>query len=96
MEAGAREAAKRSNTERRGKDAGTETRKGGRSSETPAGRPDSDKETVPVKPFLAATEMREVCVVPCTTERDAGSAEREKSGFTGEVMSREAVAVIPE
>jgi hypothetical protein len=47
---------------------------------TPAGSPDADKLTLPVKPFSGATEMVLPPLAPCTSDKVFGEAEREKLG----------------
>jgi hypothetical protein len=49
----------------------------------PAGNPLTLSDTVPAKPAPAATVAVNVVPPPCTTVREAGDAEREKSGGTG-------------
>lgn len=46
---------------------------------TPAGNPEADRVTLPVKPFRSATEMVLVPVPPCATETLVGDADRLKS-----------------
>lgn len=50
---------------------------------TPAGRPEADKLTEPVKPFSGLTVMVLVPLFPWTTLRLLGDAESEKSGVAG-------------
>lgn len=48
---------------------------------TPAGWPLAVNETVELKPSRAETAMVEVPVLPCSTETEAGAAERLKVGL---------------
>ena len=47
---------------------------------TPLGRPEADRETLPVKPLSAATVMVLVPLAPCVMVRLLGNAERLKFG----------------
>ena len=47
---------------------------------TPAGNPDADKLTLPLKPLLGLTVMVLLAVLPCVTETLAGDAESVKFG----------------
>jgi hypothetical protein len=47
---------------------------------TPAGKPEADKLTLPVKPAIGVMEMVLLPLVPCVTVKLAGEAESEKSG----------------
>jgi hypothetical protein len=47
---------------------------------TPAGRPDADKLTLPLKPFCGVTVMVLVPLAPCTIVKLLGDVEREKFG----------------
>jgi hypothetical protein len=58
---------------------------------TPAGSPEADKLTLPVKPLTGVTEMVLVPLAPCTMDRVFGEAEREKLGTTAAVTVRETV-----
>ena len=51
---------------------------------TPAGKPDADRLTLPLKPFCGATVMVVEPVAPCTTVKLLGDADRAKLpwGFT--------------
>ena len=48
---------------------------------TPAGKPLAASDTVPLKPFTGWTVIVLLPVPPCATERVAGFAVKEKSGF---------------
>jgi hypothetical protein len=61
---------------------------------TPAGKPEADKLTLPVKPFCGATVTVLVPLAPCMMLRLLGVAESEKlGGNTGAVTVRETVVV---
>src|SRR5262249_39606377 len=60
---------------------------------TPAGRPDADKVTLPVKPFRLLTVIVLLPVPPCVTATLAGEAESEKSGCAGAFTVSETVVV---
>lgn len=47
---------------------------------TPAGKPEAERVTLPVKPPRSVTEIVLVPLDPCATERLAGDAARLKSG----------------
>ena len=47
---------------------------------TPLGRPETDRATLPLKPFSGATVMVLVPLAPCVTVRLLGIAERLKFG----------------
>jgi hypothetical protein len=47
---------------------------------TPAGNPDADKLTLPLKPLVGLTVMVVLPLLPCVTERLVGEAESVKSG----------------
>jgi hypothetical protein len=63
---------------------------------TPLGKAeaDTDKLTPPVKPFTGVTEVVLEPLAPCTTDKLAGEAEREKSGTGAAVTVRESVVVL--
>ena len=50
---------------------------------TPAGSPDADKATLPLKPLTGFTVMVLVALLPCLTVKLAGEAESEKFGCAG-------------
>ena len=50
---------------------------------TPAGRPEADRLTLPLKPFCGVTEMVLVPLAPCVMVKLFGEAEREKFGAGG-------------
>ena len=56
---------------------------------TPVGRPDTDKLTLPPKPFAAATLIRLVPAVPCARLKLLGDAERPKVGTAITVTDRD-------
>src|SRR5262252_4715508 len=54
---------------------------------TPAGKPLAVSETLPLKPFSRLTVIVLLPVPPCFTERVAGFAVKEKSGFVPVTVS---------
>lgn len=60
---------------------------------TPAGRPEADRVTLPVKPFTLLTVIVLLPVPPWVTATLAGEAESEKSGCAGAVTVSETVVV---
>jgi hypothetical protein len=60
---------------------------------TPEGWPLAASETAELKPPVTALVIVEVPELPCTTETEAGDADRLKPGGTGAVTVRETVAV---
>ena len=64
---------------------------------TPAGKPEADKLTLPLKPFCGVIVMVFVTLAPCVSDRVLSDAESEKLGWGGpgvvrETLSKEAVA----
>jgi hypothetical protein len=63
---------------------------------TPFGRPDTEKLTLPVKPFSAATVIVLVPLAPCAIVTLAGEAESEKLGpEDGQLFTRLAALTLP-
>src|SRR5262249_25168711 len=60
---------------------------------TPAGNPDADKVTLPVKPVMELTVMVLLRLLPCTTDKLAGEADSEKLGCAGAFSVSETVVV---
>jgi hypothetical protein len=60
---------------------------------TPAGKPEADKMTLPVKPFSGVTEMVLPPLAPWTIDKVFGEAEREKLGAGAAVTVTETVVV---
>jgi len=60
---------------------------------TPAGWPLADKEIAELKPPVTALVIVELPELPCTTETEAGDADRVKPGGTGAVTVRDTVVV---
>ena len=60
---------------------------------TPAGSPDADKVTLPVKPFAGVTVIVVMTLFPRPTAKLAGEADRLKSGTTGALTVRVRVVV---
>ena len=60
---------------------------------TPAGRPEAESETLPVKPPEGVTVMVLLPLLPCVTVKLAGEAESEKFGAAAAVTVRLTVVV---
>ena len=60
---------------------------------TPAGNPEAERVTLPVKPPVSVTVTVLVALLPWTTLTLAGEAESEKSGCAGALMVSETVVV---